>query len=491
MPDQPGVKGQNLSAGFWRILLAAGVGLGGTLSIHAQALEATGSIAHVRILKIQAANGDLLDETLINGPSTPPPGFDLQRQAVFLPKPARSASSNSLTTPAFTWVFGCSAVSGAMIAGYYDRTGYPNMYAGPTNGGVMPLDNSSWPTWADSVPTTYPNCPLIASKAGVDGRVAKGSIDDYWVSYNSTANDPYTGHWAQHTWGTAIGDYMKTSQKAYANVDGSTTFHTYVSSASPLTAAAMVSGGVASKDGTYGRKLFYEARGYTVTECYNQKTDNTIDGGFSFLQFKAEIDAGRPVMLNLAGHTVVGVGYNDTGSTVYLHDTWDTSTHTMTWGDSYSGMELLSVSIVNLGPPPASPTLTSFNPALAPIGDVVTLSGTGFTGTLSVSFNGTFASAFTVDGPTQISVTVPAGATTGKVAVTTLGGTAQSISDFTIITYDLNGDGHIDLKDVARIARYFGTTKAGDPTGFQTQYDLNGDGSISEQDATILFSELD
>jgi hypothetical protein len=140
---------------------------------------------------------------------------------------------------------------------------------------------------------------------------------------------------------------MKTSQSAYGNTDGSTSFYNYTESALPLTCADMVTYGIADVDGTYGRKLFYEARGYTVTDCYSQKTDNIIPGGFSFNQFKAEIDADRPVMLNLAGHTVVGVGYDDTLNTVYIHDTWDYNNHTMTWGGSYSGMQLLSVSIVN------------------------------------------------------------------------------------------------------------------------------------------------
>jgi hypothetical protein len=115
-------------------------------------------------------------------------------------------------------------------------------------------------------------------------------------------------------------------------------------------------------DGTYGRKRFYEARGYTVTDCYNQKTDNIIAGGFSFAQFKAEIDAGRPVMLNLAGHTIVGVGYDDATKLVYLHDTWDYDNHTMIWGSSYSSMLLQSVSIVNLQgtttPTPVPPTVS-------------------------------------------------------------------------------------------------------------------------------------
>jgi len=80
------------------------------------------------------------------------------------------------------------------------------------------------------------------------------------------------------------------------------------------------------------RKLFYEARGYTVTDCYNQKTDNN-GGGFTLNNFKAEIDAGHPVLLNLAGHSIVGYGYN--GSTIYIRDTWDndpSQTYTMPWG---------------------------------------------------------------------------------------------------------------------------------------------------------------
>ena len=43
--------------------------------------------------------------------------------------------------------------------------------------------------------------------------------------YESTV-DPYiTNGWTQHTWGEAIGDYMKTSQSAYGNTDGSTSFY--------------------------------------------------------------------------------------------------------------------------------------------------------------------------------------------------------------------------------------------------------------------------
>jgi hypothetical protein len=301
---------------------------------------------YFRVNTLSLANGAAIDEVTISGPPAPPPGFQLERQAAALPRPDLAAGINVLTVPAFNWVFGCSAVSGAMVAGYYDRSGWPNIYVGPTNGGVMPLNNSSWPTWSDGS-RTYPNCPLIASKNGVDGRTSRGSIDDYWVQYGSATSDPYLRNgWTPHTWGAAIGDYMKTSQSAFDNTDGSTTFYNYTSSSSRLTCDVMAAQNL--PDGTLGRKLFYQARGYTVTDCYNQKTDNTISGGFSFAQFKAEIDAGRPVFLNLEGHSVVGVGYDDATNLVYIHDTWDYHNHTMTWGASYSGMGLMSVSIVNL-----------------------------------------------------------------------------------------------------------------------------------------------
>ncbi|MGA2354830.1 MAG: FG-GAP-like repeat-containing protein [Terriglobales bacterium] len=76
-------------------------------------------------------------------------------------------------------------------------------------------------------------------------------------------------------------------------------------------------------------------------------------------------------------------------------------------------------------------TITSFTPTSGTVGTAVTITGTAFTGTTKVTFGGV-ASSFTVNSETQITATVPTGAKTGKIAITTNGETVDSKTSFTV-----------------------------------------------------------
>jgi IPT/TIG domain len=83
----------------------------------------------------------------------------------------------------------------------------------------------------------------------------------------------------------------------------------------------------------------------------------------------------------------------------------------------------------------AAPIISGgFFPSQGPIGTQVMILGQNFNGATAVTFyNGANATTFTVDSSgTQITATVPLGATTGLVSVTTPGGTGTSSTSFTV-----------------------------------------------------------
>jgi len=282
---------------------------------------------------------------------------------------------NLSNVPAFDWSYGCSATSAAMLFGYYDRTGYSDMYTGPTDGGICPMDNS---TWGPGIGGSDGQCPLSATRAGLDERPAgsKGHVDDYWVYYAHPGPDPYVGNWTEHTHGDCTADFMGTSQSAFGNSDGATSFY-YNGTGAPLVDYTGCEPW--DRDGCHGMLLFAESRGYTVVTNYFQLIKGWGSNpalGFTFDMYKAEIDAGRPVLIQVFGHSMLGIGYDDP-STVYLHNTWDYDPHTMTWGGTYSGLQHYGVTVIELAP--AAPSPPSSAPTLVSPTDDATVSGTSVT----------------------------------------------------------------------------------------------------------------
>jgi hypothetical protein len=77
------------------------------------------------------------------------------------------------------------------------------------------------------------------------------------------------------------------------------------------------------------------------------------------------------------------------------------------------------------------PAITALIPTSGPVGSTVTVVGSGFTRTTAVTFNGRTA-RFTVNSDTQITTSVPGGATSGPIAVTAPGGVATSAATFAV-----------------------------------------------------------
>ncbi len=81
-----------------------------------------------------------------------------------------------------------------------------------------------------------------------------------------------------------------------------------------------------------------------------------------------------------------------------------------------------------------TPQVESFSPSSGPVGESVTITGTELTQTTEVTFGGVKATTFKVKSASEVTADVPGGAKTGKIEITTKGGTATSATSFTVTT---------------------------------------------------------
>ena len=241
-------------------------------------------------------------------------------------------------TTNYDWWYGCSPTSAGMMMGHYDRNGYSSLY----------YDNLVLGGIAES--NTYGNPGALANQV----IASSGHIADFWVGYGLSAPanpDPLGSGRTLPDDFDSLADFMGTSQDSEGNSDGETYF-SYLISGNPYYEA---SSGVG--EGMYGVGQYLEYAGYDAGTLYNQLLLGVADElgpypnnttGFTFADYKAEIDAGRPVMIQVLGHSMFGYGYEG-DSTVYVYDTWGDNDGAgphldgqnpgiMTWGGSYGGM---------------------------------------------------------------------------------------------------------------------------------------------------------
>ena len=177
--------------------------------------------------------------------------------------------------------------------------------------------------------------------------------------------------------------------------------------------------GMAGEGGTYNGGVLY-----------------SLDVGLApFVKFMTtQGNAGQIVQLlgqAFTGTTAVRFGTGSASFTV-VSDTYMTAKVPATGTTGYVTVATPSGTLTSSQTFKVLPVITSFTPTNGPVGSKVTITGSGFIGATKVTFGGVNATTYTVNSGTQISATVPTGAKTGMIAVTTPEGTASSKATFTV-----------------------------------------------------------
>ena len=237
-------------------------------------------------------------------------------------------------SPDYAWWYGCSPTSAGMMMGYYDINGYQSLiYDNLVPGGT-------------AEPETFVGPPTGGSALANQAIASAGHITDYYSGANGASGDDLPAA-PTHSF-NSLADFMGTSQDLYSNPNGSTVFG-YWPNGDPVYEASSGAG-----EGMYGVGQYVEYAGYDAATLYNQLIPGVADllwfdnhgnpiyesneNGFTFDNYMTEIDAGRPVMIQVAGHSMFGYGYDEgISDLVYVHDTWGLGGGTMTWGGSYAG----------------------------------------------------------------------------------------------------------------------------------------------------------
>jgi len=288
--------------------------------------------------------------------------FGLHAEADVVSAVSQDYGGNLSNEPDYAWWYGCSPTSAGMMMGYYDRNGYGGLlYSNLVPGGVAESSTFGVAAWSTQAQST------IASSR---------HVSDFYVSGYNASGDDVPG--APTGPLNSLADFMGTSQDVYGNPNGATSFWNWTNG-SRMTSSDIYGLGASyyNDSGMYGMLEYAQYAGYDVTQLYNQYADSLgLTYGFTYDDYKAEIDAGRPVMVHVytegvGGHSMMGYGYDESGGNyVVLNDTWSAGPNTMLWGGSYGGMALSDVTVMELtgGALVPEPTMVVGLVSMIPVG---------------------------------------------------------------------------------------------------------------------------
>lgn len=290
--------------------------------------------------------------------------------------PTTLTSLTGVTVPDAWYNHGCSPTSAGMMLGFYDLGGYEGLsYINLIGGGEA--EESTYAEGDSGDIDTRLN-QAIASPEHINDFCPGDPLDanpSEGLEGDDVANPRPPSEY------NCIADFAGTSQDQWG-------LGNYYTKTVPAGSLESIRNFANSPTLVTGIDDYVKWRGYDVDGMLSGTwgTDNLGDiygpdyDYFSFTDFKREIRSGRPVIVNVTGHSMLGYGYDDSneGEVIYVDDTWSNDGDqmirgAMDWNGDYMGMTLMSITTVHLTGGRETPQEVNNGPLEMDQGAVVTI----------------------------------------------------------------------------------------------------------------------
>ena len=246
--------------------------------------------------------------------------------------------------PQAEYMYGCTPTAMAMLLGYHDLYGYrgadvSNIIEGTvavksraTDGNAYDMD--AFDTVLGRAIASEEYVYRFHSRDGVETTPEEELVYAF-KSDNKTLN---TDVW------NCLADYLGTGQywRGRENLSTTEAYGSLESIYSKSYRDVTITDGTNTRTVSYldtimlhGLDLYVKSRGYALDYEITGTYRVDVNGGtFTFEDYKNEIDSGRPVLITITGHSMVGYGYNADTQEIIFDDCYQAGQR-MKWGGTY------------------------------------------------------------------------------------------------------------------------------------------------------------
>ena len=245
--------------------------------------------------------------------------------------------------PQAEYMYGCTPTALGMLLGYYDLYGYRGtdlscMIEGNVDPKSRGTDGNAYDM--DAFDTVLGRA--IASEEYKYRFVSRNGKDttpaqELPYTFIGSTTELNTSEW------NCIADYIGTGQfwRGNGNLSTSITYGS-LEELYQYEFNEPISDGATTKQVRYlytamlyGLDLYAQSRGYALDyEITGTYLTDVCGGEFTFEDYMCEIDSGRPVMISIEGHSMVGYGYNASTQEIIFDDCYRADQR-MVWGGTY------------------------------------------------------------------------------------------------------------------------------------------------------------